>query len=149
MGQRKATPGEDRTTAVPTPAELDAILAATPFLQPYDFRVEAAAPGECTLVVPFLRSLERPGGIVSGMTLMGAADVAMWLAIMTLRGTVEHWVTTDMKTAFLRSAREEDLSCTARILKAGRRTMYGTAESHGAQARLVAHHVLAYTKVDT
>jgi acyl-coenzyme A thioesterase PaaI-like protein len=33
--------------------------------------------------VPFDAALERPGGIVSGMTLMGAADVAMWLAIMT------------------------------------------------------------------
>jgi hypothetical protein len=46
---------------------------------------------------PFRQSLERPGGIVSGLTMMGAADVAMWLAIMTLRGMDEHWVTSDMK----------------------------------------------------
>ena len=107
----------------------------------YDFRVESTAPGECTLRVPFVDALERPGGIVSGMTLMGAADVAMWLAIMTLRGVAEHWVTSDMKTAFLRSAREEDIACSARILKSGRRTMYGTAECRGADGQLVAHHV--------
>ena len=106
------------------------------------------APGECTLVVPFLRSLERPGGIVSGMALMGAADVAMWLAIMTLRGVSEHWVTSDMKTAFLRSAREVDVACTARILKPGKRTMYGTAECRAGGAGLVAHHVLTYSRVD-
>jgi acyl-coenzyme A thioesterase PaaI-like protein len=133
---------------LPTISDLNHILAETPFLLPYGFRVESTAPGECTLRVPFQRSLERPGGIVSGMTLMGAADVAMWLAIMTLRGTAEHWVTSDMKTAFLRAAREEDISCSARILKPGKRTMYGTAECHGANAGLVAHHVLTYSRVE-
>ena len=133
---------------LPTVADLDAVLADTPFLQPYGFCVEAIAPGDCTLRVPFRRELERPGGIVSGMTLMGAADVAMWLAIMTLRGVSERWVTSDMKTAFLRSAREEDISCRARILKPGKRSMYGTAECRGATAGLVAHHVITYARVE-
>jgi uncharacterized protein (TIGR00369 family) len=132
----------------PTLAELNQLLADTPFLQPYDFRVESTGVGECTLIVPFRPSLERPGGIVSGMTMMGAADVAMWLAIMTLRGMAEHWVTSDMKTAFLKSARSEDLSCSARVLKAGKRTMYGTAECRSEAAGLVAHHVLTYARVE-
>ena len=98
--------------------------------------------------MPFDPALERPGGIVSGMTLMGAADVAMWLAIMTRRGTREHWVTSDMKTAFLRSARQEDVLCTASVLKLGHRSAYGTAECRGATSGLLAHHVLTYAKVD-
>ena len=105
-------------------------------------------PANRILRVPFVRTLERPGGIVSGMTLMGAADVAMWLAIMTLRGIAEHWVTADMKTAFLRSAREEDIACDARILKPGRRSMYGAAECRGADSRLIAHHVITYARVE-
>ena len=136
------------TGSGPTLSDLNGVLAATPFLKSYGFRVESSAPGECVLRVPFMPALERPGGIVSGMTLMGAADVAMWLAIMTLRGVTERWVTSDMKTAFLSSAREEDVVCSARVLKAGRRTMYGTAECVGADARLVAHHVLTYLRVD-
>ena len=132
----------------PTLSDLNQVLADTPFLEAYAFRVESTAPGECTLRVPFMPALERPGGIVSGMTLMGAADVAMWLAIMTLRGIGERWVTSDMKTAFLKSAREEDIVCNARILKSGRRTMYGTAECMGADGGLVAHHVLTYARVD-
>lgn len=129
-------------------AELNAVLAATPFLKAYRFRVLTCAPGECVLEVPFDPGLERPGGIVSGMTLMGAADVAMWLAIMTLRGTEERWVTSGMTTAFLRGARREDVSCMARVLKLGRRSVYGTAECHGATSGLVAHHVLTYSKVE-
>lgn len=136
------------TLPVPTVADLQRILDDTPFLKPYGFRVEILAPGECTLRIPFLRALERPGGIVSGMTLMGAADVALWLAIMTLRGVSERWVTADMKTAFLRSAREEDITCMACILKPGKRTMYGTAECRGADGKLVAHHVLTYSHVE-
>ncbi len=128
--------------------ELNDILAGTPFLKPYGFIVKACAPNECTLLVPFMPSLERPGGLVSGMMLMGAADVAMWLAIMTLRGTSERWVTSDMKTAFLRGAKEEDILCTARVLKPGKRSMYGTAECHGATTGLVAHHVLTYAKIE-
>ena len=130
-------------------ADLNAVLDRTPFLKPYGFEVQSCAPGECVLRVPFDPALERPGGIVSGMTVMGAADVAMWLAIMTFRGTEEHWVTSDMKTAFLRSGRQEDFLCTARILKLGKRTAYGTAECNGVASGLLAHHVLTYVKVAT
>jgi acyl-coenzyme A thioesterase PaaI-like protein len=75
---------------------------------------------------------------------MGAADVAMWLAIMTTRGTTEHWVTSDMKTAFLRAGIRESIVCKARLLKLGRRTAYGTVETHGASSGLLAHHVISY-----
>lgn len=130
-------------------ADLNAVLERTPFLKPYGFRVQSCAAGECVLHVPFDPALERPGGIVSGMTVMGAADVAMWLAIMTQRGTEELWVTSDMKTAFLRSGRQEDFLCTARVLKLGKRSAYGTAECNGVASGLLAHHVLTYVKVTT
>lgn len=128
-------------------AQLNAVLAESAFLAPYGFSVRSCEAGLCTLLVPFSASLERPGGIVSGMTIMGAADVAMWLAIMTQRGTSEHWVTTDMKTAFLRSARQEDVLCVARTLKLGKRTAYGTAECRNEQGELLAHHVISYARV--
>lgn len=127
--------------------QLNVVIEDSPFLKPYDFQVQSCSPGECSLLMPFSTALERPGGIVSGMTLMGAADVAMWLAIMTLRGTVEKWVTSDMKTAFLRPARQEAVIFTAKILKIGKRTAYGTAECFGEGSALLAHHVLTYAKI--
>jgi uncharacterized protein (TIGR00369 family) len=123
------------------------ILSAAAFLRPFALEIESCTAGACTVVVPYAVSLERPGGIVSGITLMAAADVAMWLAIMTERGTAEQWVTTDMKTAFLSSARRTDVACTARVLKLGKRTAYGTAECRGAGGDLLAHHVISYTFV--
>jgi acyl-coenzyme A thioesterase PaaI-like protein len=127
-----------------TAQELTHILANAAFLKPFGLIVQSCAPSECALRVPYASSLERPGGIVSGITLMAAADVAMWLAIMTERGTAEQWVTTDLKTAFLSSARMTDILCTARILKLGKRTAYGTAECRSAGADLLSHHVVSY-----
>jgi uncharacterized protein (TIGR00369 family) len=127
--------------------ELTEVLANTAFIKPYGLVVQSCTPGECTVVVPYASSLERPGGIVSGMVIMGAADVAMWLAIMSLRGTGERWVTSNMTTAFLRSARGADIHCTARILKLGKRTSYGTAESRDVGGHLLSHHVISYSLV--
>jgi uncharacterized protein (TIGR00369 family) len=127
--------------------DLAGVLADSVFLKPFGFIVESCAPGECAVLVPYSASLERPGGIVSGITLMGVADVAMWLAIMTERGTTEQWVTTDMKTAFLKGARETDVRCAARILKLGKRTAYGTAECRAADGDLLAHHVISYALI--
>ena len=132
-------------------AELDGVLAHTAFLKPDQFKLLSCAPGECVLKILFQLELERPGGLVSGMTLTWCrrrGDVAMWLAIMTLRGVSETWVTTDMKTAFLRSARQEDAMCTAKVLKLGRRTAYGTAQCVGARTGLLVHPVISYAKVD-
>ena len=126
--------------------ELNRVLEATKFLVGYNFQVTACAAGECDLLVPFRPELERPGGIVNGMTIMGAADVAMWLAIMTTRGTGEHWVTSDMKTAFLKPDVEESLLCKARVLRIGRCTAYGTVDTQGTSGGLVAHHVITYSK---
>jgi acyl-coenzyme A thioesterase PaaI-like protein len=127
--------------------ELAELVATAPFLKPFGFIVQSCAPGECTLRVPYASSLERPGGVVSGITIMGAADVAMWLAILPRRGPAEQWVTTDLKTAFLRGARETDLYCLARVLKLGKRTAYGTAECRAANGDLLAHHVISYALV--
>jgi acyl-coenzyme A thioesterase PaaI-like protein len=129
-----------------TMAELDAVLKATRFVDPYGFRVLSCAPGVCELSLPFHPSLERPGGIINGIALMGAADVAMWLAIMTLRGSAEQWVTADLKTAFLKSGRSEDVVCTARVLKLGARSAYGTAECRASGADILTHHVVTYLR---
>lgn len=134
------------TSLAASQPELEAVLARAGFLAGYGLQVQACAAGECELLVPFKVELERPGGFVSGMVIMGAADVAMWLAIMTRQGTEQTWVTSDMKTAFLRSAVREAIVCKAQVLRLGRRTAYGTVETHGATSGLLAHHVVSYVK---
>ena len=129
-----------------TGAELQRILDDVAFTRSYGFRLQAIGDGECTLEVPFRTDFERPGGIVSGQVFMAAADVAMWLAIMTRLGATDGSVTAGMTSAFLGAARREPFRCTARIVKLGRRLVYGVAESVGAGGRLLAHHSLTYAR---
>jgi uncharacterized protein (TIGR00369 family) len=130
-----------------TEAELQRILDDVAFTRSYGFRLQAIGDGECTLEVPFRTDFERPGGIVSGQVFVAAADVAMWLAIMTRLGATDGSVTAGMTSAFLGAARREPFRCTARIVKLGRRLVYGVAESVGAGGRLLAHHSLTYARL--
>ncbi|HEX7614707.1 MAG TPA: PaaI family thioesterase [Thermoanaerobaculia bacterium] len=136
------------TTASPlqvTAEQLQKLLSNdTAFTRAYEFVVAAIAPGFCTLEVPHLPHFERPGGIVSGQVFMTAADVAMWLAIKTLRGIDDPSVTSHMQTHFLRSASREGFTCKAVVLSLGRRTAFGTAECLSSQGQLLAHHTLTY-----
>ncbi|GAC1400512.1 MAG: hypothetical protein NVSMB68_15420 [Thermoanaerobaculia bacterium] len=114
------------------------------FTKPYGFVVTDAGRGTCTLHVPDLPHFERPGGIVSGQVFVTAADVAMWLAIKTLRGLEDSSVTTQMQTYFLESARREAFTCRAVVVKLGRSTSFGTAECVSLTGRVLAHHTLTY-----
>ena len=134
------------TDLAATPAELRAVLDRVPFTRAYGFRLHAIAPGQCTLDVPFQPLFERPGGIVGGQVFMAAADVAMWLAIMTRLGSGDGSVTTTMTSAFLDAARHESFRCTARIVKLGQRLVYGVAESVSSEDRLLTQHSLTYAR---
>jgi len=126
--------------------ELQRVLDGAAFAAAYGFRVESAGDGECTVAVPFRESHERPGGIVSGAVFMAAADVAMWLAILSRLGPIDASVTSGMTTAFLRAVRREDFRCRARIVRLGRRAIYGVAECVAGDARILSHHTVSYIR---
>jgi len=132
-------------TAVSKP-ELQRLLTDLPFVRNYGLRVHSISPGECVLSVPFQQAFERPGGIVSGLVFMAAADVAMWLAIKTLLGSDDGCVTVEMKTSFLAAAKEQDFRCRAKILKLGKRLVYGVAECVSLDRKLLTHHTLTYIR---
>ncbi|MBZ5610122.1 MAG: PaaI family thioesterase [Acidobacteriia bacterium] len=129
-----------------TDSELRQLLSEVSFLEHYGFQLHSFSDGECALLVPFRPAFERPGGVVSGQVFMAAADVAMWLAIMTRLGAADGSVTAEMKTNFLSAARQEDFICAAKILKLGRRLIYGVAECSSREGKLLAHHTITYIR---
>jgi len=135
----------DMPTSI-TEEGLTRLLTTSPFARIFGFTLAGINEGECTLLVPFQAVFERPDGIISGPVFMSAADVAMWLAIKTKLGLDDHSVTAEMKTSFLSSARREDFACTARVLKCGRRLVYGVAECTNGRGTLLTHHTLTYIR---
>ena len=130
----------------PNVEALNDLLQSQEFTRRYGFRVVAAGAGTCEMLVPYLAENDRPGGIVSGQVYMHAADVAFWLAVKTLLGVTEEYVTSSMTTAFLGSARGHEFTCHARVIKSGRRLIYGEAECRAGE-RALTHHTLTYVSV--
>jgi uncharacterized protein (TIGR00369 family) len=130
-----------------TRRELAALLARSRFLRGYGMRLHAVSDAACTLAVPFRRTFERPGGTVNGPVFMAAADCAMWLAIKRLIGIDQDAVTAELNTAFLNAARRQTVFCTARVLKMGKRSIFGTAECHDGKGRIFTHHTLTYARL--
>ncbi len=62
----------------------------------------------------------RPGGTVSGPTMMALADTAAWMAILAQIGPVLLAVTTSLHIDFLRKPDITDLVAKATVLKLGR-----------------------------
>jgi uncharacterized protein (TIGR00369 family) len=129
-----------------TETELAQILSSSPFAKVYGFKLHSLTRGECTLVIPFQPDLERPGGILAGAVFMAAADVAMWLAIMTHLGKEELTVSVELNTSFLSAAKEEDARCTARVLKLGKTLIYGVAECCSLTGKLLTYHTVTYIR---
>lgn len=107
-------------------AALQAFLARDFGQVAEDFIVERAdAAGVCLRLVVAERHL-RPGGTVSGPTMFGLADVAMYLAILARIGPVALAVTTNCSIDFMRKPPAgRDLRAEARVLKLGRSLAVG------------------------
>jgi len=144
---RKETRIMENMIAV-TKEDIEQALSEAIFARTYNFNLHSFGSGECTLMIPYQECcIERPGGIVAGAVFMTAADVAMWLAIMTMLGKSPMTVTTDLKTAFISSAKHEDVKCSANILKMGRSLIYGVAECTNMQNKLLTHHTVTYMRL--
>jgi acyl-coenzyme A thioesterase PaaI-like protein len=68
----------------------------------------------------------RPGGIISGPTVFGVCDGALYYACFTVLGIVPMALTSEMSIRFLRPARGPVLRARAELHHAGRRSLIGT-----------------------
>ena len=67
----------------------------------------------------------RPGGTISGPTMMELADFAMYVAVFSAVGPQPLGVTTNLNINFLRKPAPADLIAHARLMKVGKRLAVG------------------------
>jgi uncharacterized protein (TIGR00369 family) len=111
-----------------TAAELGAFLR-TELPQMFDYddlAIEHADGQTCRLRQRFRQNMLRPGGTVSGATLMALADCAMYVLVLSAIGPVSLAVTTNLNINFLRKGGPgQDVLAKARLLKLGKRLAVG------------------------
>jgi uncharacterized protein (TIGR00369 family) len=88
----------------------------------------------------------RPGGTISGPTMMALADFAMYVGVLAAIGPVPLAVTTNLNINFLRKPAPRDLLAEVRLIKLGKRLAVGdiSLRSDGEEA-LVAHATSTYS----
>jgi uncharacterized protein (TIGR00369 family) len=111
-----------------TVGELERFLAAE-FPQVFNpqsgLLIEAVWEHGCRVRQAFRETSLRPGGTISGPTMMGLADFAMYVAVLAAIGPVPLAVTINLTINFLRKPLQRDLTAEARLLKLGKRLATG------------------------
>ena len=128
-------------------AALDAFMAREfPQAARSATRIERLTAHEVRVRLPFHEDYLRPGGTLSGPTLMGLADRATYLLILARIGPVALAVTTSLNINFLSKPPARDLVADGRLLKLGKRLAVAevTLRSDGEDA-IVAHATVTYS----
>jgi uncharacterized protein (TIGR00369 family) len=104
---------------------LAVIRRGVPLAEEWGIELLEAEGGRALLRLPASARLLRPGNTLSGPALMGLADVAMWAALLSLAEGRDNSVTSTMTVNFLRPAGSGPVLAEARILKRGKRMLFG------------------------
>jgi uncharacterized protein (TIGR00369 family) len=132
-----------------TVAELERFLAAE-FAQTFNpesgLSIESVWDGGCRVRQAFRAVSLRPGGTISGPTMMALADFAMYVAVLAAIGPVPLAVTINLNINFLRKPAQRDLTAEARLFKVGKRLATGEVLiRHVGAEELVAHVTATYS----
>src|SRR5271170_7957146 len=114
-------------------------------------RIESADGETCLLRQRYGDHMLRPGGTVSGPTLMALADCAMYVVLLSAIGPVGLAVTTNLNINFLRKGQPgQDVLAAARLLKLGKRLAVGEVNLlSGTSPDPIAHVTSTYSIPNT
>ncbi len=130
-------------------AELEKFLAEV-FPQGFGpgkpYSVVSVGAGVATIRLRAGNDQLRPGGTVSGPSLMGAADAAVYAAILAVIGPVAQAVTTNLSINFFKRPSPGDILAECKLLKVGKRLVIGEVSLRAeGEEELVAHCVATYS----
>ena len=116
-----------------------------------DTSIESADGTSCLLRQRYSDRMLRPGGTVSGPTLMALADCAMYVVLLSAIGPIGLAVTTNLNINFLRKGQAgQDILAEARLLKLGKRLAVGEVNLlSGTSPDPIAHVTSTYSIPNT
>jgi uncharacterized protein (TIGR00369 family) len=117
-----------------------------PWVGELELQLVEALPGEVRLSLPVSPRHVHGGGVLCGQSMMAAADTAMILAICTRLGEFRPMTTVQLQTSFLRPVPADAGAArvVARVLRMGRKIVFGEIHITDAQGELAAHATTTY-----
>ena len=109
-------------------------------------QIEELREGFLRIRVPVSDRNLRPGGTISGPTLMAVADTGMYCLTLAMIGRVALALTTNLNIDFLRAPKLADIIAETEMLKLGRRLAVGRVSIYSeGMAEPVAHASVTYS----
>ena len=136
------------TTAPMDQALLEHVLATVfgEWVRMLELRLIDARPGEVVLALPVTPRHVHAGNVISGQTLMAAADSAMVLAVTSKLGAFRPMTTVQLQMSFLRpvAADAGEARITATVLRLGKSLAFGDIRITTGSDVLAAHATTTY-----
>lgn len=104
-------------------------------------------PGEATISIEMRDDLRQPSGVLHGGVTATLIDTAMAFAVRTRLSIGEATATIDLTIHYVRPHLAGTFTCTARVVRAGKRIFTVSADVHNDEGKLIATGLSTYTRV--
>lgn len=118
-----------------------------PFAKLIGMRLIALRPGEAEITIEMRDELLQPGGVLHGGVTATLIDTAMAYAVISKLVPGEKASTVDLTVHYLRPHTAGAFTCTAKVVRAGRRIFTVSADVANDDGKLIATALSTYTRL--
>ena len=103
--------------------------------------------GEAILRLKMRDELRQPHGLLHGGATASLIDTAMAFAVVSMLGEAEKASTVDLTVHYLRPVTSGEITCTAKVLRGGKKLLTVSAEVYNEEEKQIATAISTYSKV--
>ncbi|HKO60558.1 MAG TPA: PaaI family thioesterase [Pyrinomonadaceae bacterium] len=122
-------------------------LNEVPYARLLGIKLVGIESGTATLLMRVRKQLTQNHGVVHGGAMASLIDSATAFAIITLLTPEENVTTVDLTISYVRPVTKGTVSCTAKVVRPGRRLFVVSAEVFDEAQKLVATALSTYIKI--
>ncbi len=123
------------------------VVKTTPYLKLLGIELVEITEEKAVMSLEMQEKLRQPYGLLHGGATASLIDTAMAFAVIAAIGTEDKATTVDLTVQYLRPHTEGKVVCTAKVLRAGKRLLFLSAEVVNEQGKMTATALSTYTKV--
>ncbi len=117
-----------------------------PFAKLMGMRLVDIRPNEAVIELEMRDDLKQPSGVLHGGVTATLIDTAMAFAVRTHLAEHEVTATIDLTVHYMRPHTTGKVTCTAKVVRAGKRIFTVTADAENEEGKLIATGLSTYTR---
>jgi uncharacterized protein (TIGR00369 family) len=122
-------------------------LHSLPFAKLMGMRFVDIRPNEAVISIEIRDDLRQPSGVLHGGVIATLIDTAMAFAVRTHLADHEFTATIDLTVHYLRPHTSGTVTCTAKVVRAGKRIFTVSGEVENEEGKLIATGLSTYTRI--